>query len=291
MVVAASVVGHAQSFASSNGLRAIILGAVWIGAIVGVDFALRVGLKRYEKRIAERDARVAARRRTTLNVVRRVTVVLLVLVAAWSVLSIFPATAGAAKAFLASSAALGVIAGIALKDPLGNLGSGILLALIQPARLGDRITVDIRSGQETHTGTVERMSLAYTTLVTDEGRQIFVPNLMVVKNVIVNHSRGDRRRAVSVRLPVAIDASIDDARRVAFKSARAVEKEADQELELQVNLTEITGRESWLEITGFAPADADVADIETKMRKRALAGLLEEALLPAQDPVLTGRDE
>jgi hypothetical protein len=104
------------------------------------------------------------------------------------------------------------------------------------------------------------MSLACTALVTDE------------------------RRAVSVRLPAAIDATIDDARHVAFKSARAVEEEADEELELQVNLTEVTERAIWLEITGFASADADVADIETKIRTRGLVGLLEKELLPAQAP-------
>ncbi|MBO0732056.1 MAG: hypothetical protein J2P57_22540, partial [Acidimicrobiaceae bacterium] len=75
--MAASIVGHASSFVESNGLRAIILGAVWVGAIVGVDFALRLALQRYEKRVEERDATVFARRRTTLSVLRRVTVVLL----------------------------------------------------------------------------------------------------------------------------------------------------------------------------------------------------------------------
>jgi small-conductance mechanosensitive channel len=224
---------------------------------------------------------VAARRRTTFNLLRRAATVVLVLIGAWSVMSSFPATAGAAKAFLASSAAIGLIVGLALTTPLGNLGSGMMLMLIQPARLGDRITIDIGSSQ-THTGTVERMSLAYTTLLTDEGRQLFVPNLMMVKNVLVNHSRGDRRRAVSVRLPVAFDAALDDARGVAFKSARAVEEEVQEELELQVNLTEVTETAIWLEIAGFAPADADVADIETKIRTRALAGLWEEELLATQ---------
>jgi small-conductance mechanosensitive channel len=288
----AGIVAHAStSFTGSNGLRAIILAAVWVGAIVGVDLALRFALKRYENRLAERDPRVAARRRTTVSLLRRSASVVLILIGAWSVMAIFPATAGAAKAFLASSAAIGLIVGLALTTPLGNLGSGVLLMVIQPARLGDRITVDIRSGQ-THTGTVDRMSLAYTTLVTDEGRQIFVPNLQMVRNVIVNHSRGDRRRAFSVRLPLAIDAAIDDARGVAVKSAHAVEDDTGQDLDLLVNLTEVTESAIWLEITGFAAADADVADIETKIRKRALAGLLEQELLPAQDlAMLTHRQE
>ncbi len=54
----------------------------------------------------------------------------------------FPRPQQVASAFLASSAVLAVIAGLALTTPLGNLGSGVLLAFTQPVRLGDRITVE-----------------------------------------------------------------------------------------------------------------------------------------------------
>src|SRR5919198_966168 len=273
-----------MDFTTSNGIKAIVLAAVWLTVIVTVDFVLGLALRRYEKRLEAGGGRVAARRHTRFVVLRRAVVVFLVFIGAWSVLSIFPATAGAAKAFLASSAALALILGLALTTPLGNLGSGILLALTQPVRLGDRITVDMDRGQ-THTGTVERITLAYTTLVTDEGRKIFVPNLTMVKNVIINHSRGDRRRAVSMRLPVAIDAAIDDACRVALESARAVEEDVHQKLELHVHVTEVTETAIWLEIAGFVPAKADVAGIATEIRKRALAGLAEKGLLPAHGQV------
>src|ERR687888_259839 len=265
---------------TSNSIRAIVLAAVWIAVIVGVNFALGFALDRYEKRLAGREGRVAARRRTRLSVLRRAIIVLLVFIGAWSVLSIFPATAGAAKAFLASSAALALILGLALTAPLGNLGSGILLALTQPVRLGDRITVDMDRGQR-HTGAVEKISLAYTTLVTDEGRKIFVPNLTMVRNVIINHSRGDRRRAVSMRLPVAIDAPIDDACQIALESAQA----AGPDEELEVHVTDITETAVWLEIAGFLPAKGDVVSIGTDIRKRALAALAEEGLLPVQGRV------
>ncbi|MBO0692987.1 MAG: mechanosensitive ion channel family protein, partial [Acidimicrobiaceae bacterium] len=120
------------------------------------------------------------------------------------------------------------------EDPVRDyLIEGVLNYLIGThPTLRDSVIVS----RETHTGTVDRMSLTYTTLVTDEGRQIFGPNLMMVRNVITNHSHCNRRRAVSVRLPVAMDAAIDDARHVAFKSERAVEEEANQDLELHVNL-------------------------------------------------------
>jgi small-conductance mechanosensitive channel len=258
-------------------IQALVLAAVWLAVILAVHVVLRFLFTRYEKRLAERDGSVAARRRTMFDVLRRVVIVLLVLIATWSALSVFPATTTAAKAFLASSAALALILGLALTTPVGNLGSGILLGLTQPLRLGDRITVHMDRGDE-HTGIVEGIALTYTTLVTDEGRKIFVPNLVMVRNVVVNHSRGDRSKIVSIRLPVDIDAPIDEACRIAVEAAHEA---ATGELELDVNVTDVDELTVWLEIEGFAPADADVPRITTEVRKRALAALAEEDLLPA----------
>src|SRR5919201_1328038 len=262
---------------SGKPLQAIILAAVWLAVIVGAQLVLRFFYARYEKKLERKDRRLAARRRTMFTVLSRAVIVALVLIGGWSVLSVFPATSAAAGGLFSSSAALALILGLALTTPLGNLGSGILLGLTQPVRLGDRITVSMDRGDE-HTGVVEKIALAYTTLITDEGRKIFVPNLAMARNVVTNHSRGDRRRAVSMRLPVAIDAEIDDACRIALESARAVERDEELELELDVNVTEVTETAIWIEIAGFAPANADVAGIATEIRKRALAGLAEEEL-------------
>jgi small conductance mechanosensitive channel len=169
-----------------------------------------------------------------------------------------------------------------VSTPLGNLGSGLLLALSQPVRFGDRITVHMERGDE-HTGMVDEIRLSYTTLITDEGRKIFVPNLTMVRNVVINHSRGDRRRVVSIRLPVAIDAAIDDACRIAEESAHATEAAEELELDLQVHVTEVTETTVWLEIGGFAAASADIASIATDIRNRALAALADEGLLPVRD--------
>jgi small-conductance mechanosensitive channel len=169
---------------SSRVVHALVAAGVWIGVIIVVRFLLRLGFARYERRLAERDSAVAARRRTTFGFLLRVVVALTVLIGLWSVLSIFPATQEAASAFLASSAVLAVIAGVALSTPLGNLGSGVLLAFTQPVRLGDRITV----GE--HTGVVEEISLSYTTLVIDEGPHVYVPNQTMVSTMLVNRSVG-----------------------------------------------------------------------------------------------------
>ena len=147
-------------------------------------FALYFAFGRYERRLAERDPSVAARRRTTFSFLLRIVMALIVLIGVWSVLSVFPTTQEVASAFLASGAVLAIIAGVALSTPLGNLGSGVLLAFTQPVRLGDRVTVG------DHTGVVERISLSYTALVTDEGPHVFVPNQMMVSTTLVNRTRG-----------------------------------------------------------------------------------------------------
>ena len=169
---------------SSRAVQALVLAGVWLVVVVVVRFGLYFVFARYERRLAERDPSVAARRRTTFGFLLRIVLALVVLIGVWSVLSVFPTTQEVARAFLASGAVLALVAGVALSTPLGNLGSGVLLAFTQPVRLGDRITV----GE--HTGVVERISLSYTALVTDEGPHVFVPNQMMVSTALVNLTRG-----------------------------------------------------------------------------------------------------
>jgi small-conductance mechanosensitive channel len=257
---------------SSNAVQAIVLGVVWLVVVLGVRFALRFGFTRYERRLAEKDPAVAARRRTTFSFLLRVAMAVVVLIGAWSVLSVFPATQEVARAFLASSAVLALVAGVALSTPLGNLGSGVLLAFTQPVRLGDRISI----GE--HTGVVESISLSYTSLVTDEGRHVFVPNQTMVSTMLVNRSVGDPRRVISVRLPVALGASLADARRIAL--AAAVEPEAGDRMKLGAQIAEVTEKTVWLELGGFAPPHTDLAELSTGIRERALTALGEAKLLP-----------
>jgi small-conductance mechanosensitive channel len=258
---------------SSDAIQAIVLGAVWLGVVIAVRFALRFAFVRYERRLAERDAAVAARRRTTFSFLLRVVIAVVALIGLWSVLSVFPATQEVASAFLASGAVLALIAGVALSTPLGNLGSGVLLALTQPVRLGDRISV----GE--HTGVVEAISLSYTSLVTDEGRHIFVPNQTMVSTVLVNRSVGDPRKVVTIRLPVDIHRSVDDACRIALEAAH--ETDRDELLTLDVEVAEVTEKTVWIEIAGFAPSSANLGKLATGIRKRALAALADADLLPA----------
>jgi small-conductance mechanosensitive channel len=256
----------------SNLAEALVSAGIWIVVLVAVRYGLRFAFDRYERRLAERDPAVAARRRTTFSFLLRFVIALVGLVGAWSVLSAFPATQQVASAFLASSAVLAVIAGLALTTPLGNLGSGVLLAFTQPVRLGDRITVD------DHTGIVDEISLSYTALVTDEGRRIFVPNTRMVSTTLVNRSVDDPRRLVTVELPVRLGASLADARRVTMEAATQV-PEGDS-LAVYVQVGQVSETSAWLNVVAYAPFGADVSQVASEIREQALSALGEAELLP-----------
>ncbi len=193
-------------------------------------------------------------------------VALVALIGVWSVLSMFPATQEVARAFLASSAVLAVIAGLALTTPLGNLGSGVLLAFTQPVRLGDRITVD------DHTGIVDEISLSYTALTTDEGRRIFVPNTRMVSTTLVNRSVDDPRRLVTVELPVRLGAPLDDARRIAMEAA-ARAPAGREPRDLRPGRRASPSGPRGCNVVAYAPFGADVSQVASEIREQAVAAL------------------
>jgi small-conductance mechanosensitive channel len=257
----------------SNLVEALISAAIWVVVLVVVRWLLRRGFDSYEGRLAERDPSVAARRRTTFGFLLRLVIALIALVGVWSVLSKFPATEQVASAFLASSAVLAVIAGLALTTPLGNLGSGAMLAFTQPVRLGDRVTVD------DHTGLVDEITLSYTALTTDEGRRIFVPNSRMVSTTIVNRSVDDPRRLVTVELPVRLTASLEEARRVVMEAAAATPQ--GESLAIYVQVGSLTEKTAWLNVVAYAPFGADVSQVASEVREQAVAALGAAELLPA----------
>ncbi len=256
----------------SHVVEALVSAGIWIVVLVAIRYSLRFAFDRYERRLAERDPAVAARRRTTFSFLLRFVIALVGLIGAWSVLSAFPATQQVASAFLASSAVLAVIAGLALTTPLGNLGSGVLLAFTQPVRLGDRITVD------DHTGIVDEISLSYTALKTDEGRRIFVPNTRMVSTTLVNRSVDDPRRLVTVELPVRLGAPLAEARRVAMEAAARVPQ--GDSLAVYVQVGEVSETTAWLNVVAYAPFGADVSQVASEIREKALSALGEAELLP-----------
>jgi len=256
---------------SSQTTKAIVTGTAWLVAIILLRIVLNAAFARYERRLATKDSFEAARWRTTYSILVKVVIAIAATIGVWNVLSIFPVTNNIAKALLASSAVLALFAGLAFSTPLANLGSGLLVAFSQPLRLGDRVTI----GE--HTGFVETMTLLYTTLVTDDARRIFIPNTQLTQSPIVNRTIHDPRRAAGARLPIGIDAPIAEAR-AALLAAVAPFDDSTQG-DARVLIDEVTENTVWLDITVYAPLDADVSELASKVREVGLEALRERGFL------------
>lgn len=92
--------------------------------------------------------------------------------------------------FLAVIGSVGLAIGLALQGSLSNFAGGVLILILKPFKIGDYIK-NSNSGEE---GTVQKIDLFYTTLVTADNILIIVPNGTLANNIIVNSSATEKRR-------------------------------------------------------------------------------------------------
>ena len=97
----------------------------------------------------------------------------------------------------------GVAIGLALKDSLGNIASGIIIIINKPFRKGDYIIV---SGVE---GKVNKINLFNTLLTTWDNKVVVVPNSVAVNNPIINCDTASTRR---VDIELGFDYGVDVAK-------------------------------------------------------------------------------
>ena len=121
-----------------------------------------------------------------------------------------PQVRAIAGGLLASSAVLGVIIGFASQRTLGNFVAGLLIAISQPVRLGDRVTY---AGED---GVVEEIGLTFTLIRTRDDARLVVPNEKLVSDTIRNASIRSRETfaEVTVQVPLSADlrAAVDGLR-------------------------------------------------------------------------------
>lgn len=96
----------------------------------------------------------------------------------------------------------GVAIGLALQGSLSNVAGGMMLLLFRPFKVGDYIL----SGDKE--GTVEDISLFYTTLVTPENSVVVIPNATLSNSVLENVSAKDTRR-ITLNFVLGKDTPVD----------------------------------------------------------------------------------
>jgi len=129
-----------------------------------------------------------------------------------------PALSGLGNAGLASVGVLSIIAGLAAQNTLGNLIAGISLLLYRPFNIGDRLQVSAPTGLET--GVVERLTLGYTSLKTDDNRHVVLPNNIMANQTTINLTMDDSQIICSIPIIITYDSDLDKARAILMESAK-----------------------------------------------------------------------
>jgi small-conductance mechanosensitive channel len=138
---------------------------------------------------------------TRYRVFRRSVTTIILVVGLLSALLVVPQVRAVAGGLLASSALLGIVVGFASQRTLGNFVAGILIAVAQPVRIGDRVAY---AGED---GVVEEIGLTYTFIRTPDRRRIVVPNEKLASDTIVNASIRNQETfaEVTLQVPLATD--------------------------------------------------------------------------------------
>lgn len=85
-------------------------------------------------------------------------------------------------------AAAGLAIGLALKDSLSNIASGVMIVIFRPFKIGDFIEV---AG---HAGTILEIRIFNTLLKSGDNKQIIIPNGQITSSSIINYSANKKRR-------------------------------------------------------------------------------------------------
>src|ERR671935_3037899 len=189
-------------------------------AVVGaVLIVTALVAKLIDSRIARRELPPEAV--TRYRVLRRSVMTTIVTVGVLSALLVIPQVRAVAGGILASSAVLGIVIGFASQRTIGNFVAGLLIALTQPIRLGDRVEI------EDTRGTVEEIGLTYTFIRTDEGSRLVIPNEKLASDTIRNSTIVSREKVAEITLQVPID---NDLRAVVDLLRQATAEERDAEV-------------------------------------------------------------
>ncbi len=118
------------------------------------------------------------------------------------------------SSLIAVLGAAGLAIGLGLKDSLSNIASGVVLIMLRPFHVGDRVQI---AGLE---GLVDSVRIFQTRLKTADNREILLPNSQITAAPIVNYTAlGQRRVDVSVGISYDIDIAVPRQRLLAIAAS------------------------------------------------------------------------
>jgi len=209
---------------------------------------------------------------TRYRVLRRSVVTVIVAVGVLSALLVIPEVRAVAGTILASSAILALVVGFAAQATLANFVAGILVAFLQPLRIGDSVAVGGAAG------TVEEIGLTYTLIRAGDGARFFVPNVKLASDTIRNATIASAEHLASVQVSVPLAADLDRVVALLVEEARQ-EPEAMPEKEPAATVSQLEATSAVVTVEAWARTARGAAALESALRRRVVGRLKAEGLV------------
>jgi MscS family membrane protein len=147
---------------------------------------------------------------------RRMALIVLAMIAAIILLSHFRVDVTA----LVTTLGVGSLAiALAAQETLADTISGLVIVVDRPYRIGDRIEV-----QDLDTwGDVVDIGLRSTRIRTRDNRMVIIPNSVIGKSLIVNHSYPDTQYRIEIHVGVGYGTNLEHARKTLIEAVEGVE--------------------------------------------------------------------
>lgn len=196
----------------SGRLRSDLLHAISVALVLAVAFVVvrltyvldDVVLFHYRVDVA--DNLRARRVQTQLQILRRVIVLAVGVIAVAAILLSFRSVRAAGAGLLASAGLVGVLGGLAARPTVANLVAGVQIAVSQPIRVDDVVVV------EGHWGRIEDIALTYVVVRVWDLRRLVVPISYFVSNPFENWTRTAATILGWVNLEVDFCTPVDEVR-------------------------------------------------------------------------------
>ncbi|WP_297986555.1 mechanosensitive ion channel domain-containing protein [uncultured Chryseobacterium sp.] len=109
--------------------------------------------------------------------------------------------------FLGSLGVAGIIAGVALKDIVSSMFSGMLVSVDKAFKVGDYVTINNISG------TVEEIGFLTTKVINDEGKKVYIPNQLIFSAPFTNTTASQHRKII-IDLEIPNTENLETAKKV-----------------------------------------------------------------------------
>ncbi len=98
--------------------------------------------------------------------------------------------------FLGSLGVAGIIAGVALKDLVSSIFSGVLVGIDKSFKEGDLVQISSVKG------TVEEIGFLTTKIIAEDGKKVYLPNQLIFSSPFINYTASNSRKIfIDIEIP------------------------------------------------------------------------------------------